>query len=207
MSIMGLRARCCDRLETRGILLAGMILVFLLSACGSDFDDDFEGDMENFTWGDQVVAGRCDMRANANGVEVCVDRFEGRFIWTDYAAPWCKPCIQQAPQITRVERKFPDEVVFMTVITSEKSGELKVPSIQSAAKWARRFRFDPDRVVVGSSHWGMTIPTHILYSPNGQTLYRSIGYLPASAIREILEERMADWREYEENGKRARWMR
>ena len=62
-----------------------------------------------------------------------------------------------------------------------------------------------ERVVAATNLWSWTFPTHILYSPEGQTLYRSTGYLSADQIND-LSRYMQDWDEWSRNGRRQ-WMK
>jgi hypothetical protein len=52
----------------------------------------------------------------------------------------------------------------------------------------------------------MTIPTHILYSPTGQTLYRAKGFLSKQQLQEIMAAYILDWENWSENGTEAEWM-
>ena len=144
---------------------------------------------------------------NANGEKISVTKFEGRFVWADYAAPWCQPCTNQAQAIKSLEKTMGDKVVFLTVITSASPEYQSIPTRETARSWAHSFGLDPNRVVAATNLWGWKIPTHILYSPLGQSLYRSTGYLPEGKIREILTRYMEDWENWSENGKKVSWMR
>ena len=41
-------------------------------------------------------------RPNALGEPVSMTDFEGSFVWSEYAATWCKACSQQTPQKNEV---------------------------------------------------------------------------------------------------------
>ena len=110
-----------------------------------------------------------------------------QFVWTDYAAPWCRPCLAQAPIINALKSEFGGQVVFLTVITSEKSEFQSIPTQQTAEGRARRFKLDRARVIVAKDRWGMTILTHILFSPTGQRLSRAKGFLSEEQIQTILD--------------------
>ncbi|MCJ7596520.1 MAG: hypothetical protein MUO52_17275 [Desulfobacterales bacterium] len=160
--------------------------------------------MADFSYSGQVTPGSTISRVNANGRMVSIGEFEGRFVWTDYAAPWCEPCVAQAQEIQRIEKRFGDKMVFLTVMTSVSPGNPKeVPDRQAARAWAQRFSLDPERVVAATNLFGWTVPTHILYSPQAQTLYRSTGYLPGDQNMNILSAYMRDWEEWSQSGRTA----
>lgn len=187
--------------------LVGVALV--VAGCGGDEqpDNPYVGNMNDFSYSGQVTPDQTMYRASASGRDVSIAQFEGRFVWTDYAGPWCQPCVAQAQAVKSIEGAFRDRVVFLTVMTSASAQYEDVPTRQTAEAWAQRFRLDPERVVVATNLWAWTVPTHILYSPRGQTLYRSTGYLPAERITTVLGVHMRDWENWNRTGKTADWMK
>ena len=193
----------------RWIVALGVIGFCLVQGCGQSRSNGnpYVGNMDDFTYSGQRSDDGCVYRVNARGEEVCVAEFEGQFVWADYAAPWCGPCVAQAKIIKALETEFEDEVVFLTVMTSAKNEFQSIPSQQTANAWARRFKLDPDKVVAATDRWGMTIPTHILFSPTGQTLYRAKGFHSKEQLREIMADYIRDWENWSDNGAEADWMR
>lgn len=180
----------------------------LICGCGEEKPDNpYVGNMSDFSYGGQRKAEKVIYRVNANGGMVSVVEFEGCFVWADYAAPWCKPCVAQAQVIKGLEKAYGDEVVFLTVMTSASPEFQSIPTQETARAWTHRFGLDPHRVLAAKNLWGMTIPTHILYSPEGQTLYRSTGYMSADQIRSILSKYVKDWKNWSENAAITDWMR
>jgi thiol-disulfide isomerase/thioredoxin len=190
------------------ILAPGIIGICLVLGCGKSRTNDnpYVGNMDDYTYSGQRSDDGCVYRVNGHGEEVCVAEFEGQFVWADYAAPWCPPCVAQAKIIKALETEFADEVVFLTIITSAKNEFQSIPTQETANAWARRFGLDPDKVVAATDRWGMTIPTHILYSPTGQTLYRTIGYYSKEQLQKIMADYIQDWENWSENGTEAEWM-
>lgn len=185
-----------------------LVTLFLICGCGEERPDNpYIGNMSDFSYGGQRKSEGVIHRVNANGEMVSVVEFEGSFLWADYAAPWCKPCVAQAQVIKRLENAFGDEVVFLTVMTSTSPEFQSIPTQETARAWSQRFGLNPHRVLAATNLWGMVIPTHILYSPEGQTLYRITGYMPADQIKSILSRYMKDWKNWSENAVIADWMR
>ena len=166
----------------------------------------FVGNMNDFSYSGQLTDDSCVYRMNALGEEVCVVEFQERFVWVDYSAPWCTPCASQAKVIKALENEVGHQAVFLTVITSASAEHQSMPTQQTARRWARRFGLFPARVVVATDKWGMTVPTHILFSPTGQTLYRAKGFHSKKLIRKIMESYMRDWNNWSDTGAVADWM-
>jgi len=146
-------------------------------------------------------------RSNANGETVSLEDFAGQFIWSDYAAPWCGPCTPQTQAIKQVERSLDgDAVVFLTVMTSDMGGLGDPATQQTAARWASRFRLDPAHVLAADLT-SMTIPKHILFSPEGHVLFEKTAPMKASEIDAVLDKHMDDWWAWKRFGDFADWMR
>jgi hypothetical protein len=145
-------------------------------------------------------------RVSASGARVRMEQFEGRFVWAEYAAPWCSPCADQAAAIRRLDRSLGREVVFLTILTSDVGGYGHPATRKTARSWARKHRLAPKRVLAADLT-GQVIPRHILFSPEGQMLFLETGYMPAEQIRAVIEQRGAEWRRWQRSGELAAWMR
>jgi len=190
------------------IAVAGALALPLpLTGCGKKAPPDpYLGNMTDTTWAGLADFGNDVKRQSAAGTQVSMSDFQGRFVWADYAGPWCKPCVDQAGAIKRLEGAFP-EVVFLTIMTSKSSKYEDVPDRKTAQSWAARFGFRTDRVLVADNLWAKTIPMHILFSPEGHTIYRWTGGLAGEKISEVLKTRMADWQRWSKTGEKAAWMK
>jgi len=117
-------------------------------------------DMSYYGQRDQVF------RPNAQGEMVCVDQYEGKFLWADYAAPWCSACKPQTRDIRKLDGRCGEDVVFLTVMTSDMKGYGDPATRETAARWSKAFGLDPTRVLAADLT-ATTIPKHILFSPDG----------------------------------------
>ncbi len=182
-----------------------LVLVAIASGCGGGTRTPGEervGDLSDHSY----FKARGKARISASGEQVRLEQFEGRFVWAEYSAPWCAPCRQQAAAIRDVETSSADDVVFLTIMTSEMGGYGHPATRTTAQNWASQHNLDPRRVVAADLT-AITIPRHILYSPQGQMLYITTGFMSAAEIREVIEERAADWNAWSQSGQLASWMR
>jgi hypothetical protein len=133
---------------------------------------------------------------NALAQPVSLDLFEGRFVFVEYTAPWCSSAGAQAASFRNLTRRphvAGREVVFLTVMTGGE--EALTPSTrETALEWAQRYGLDPARVVAEGDS-SRTVPQHALFSPSGQTLYRSEGRLTEAQMAALLARRIGQWHE------------
>lgn len=179
----------------RGILVLCAVALFLAPACSSEKSDPYVGNMDDFSY-----AGRSNKQygPSASGGSVQLADFKGRYVWIDFSAPWCPPCRQQASVIRGLEKKYPDKVVFITMMTSDQAVSSPA-SEHTARQWAKQYGLDPSHVAP-TTEWARKIPQHILFSPLGQTLDWRIGLMRDAEIKAVIASHMRDWnRWYAEN--------
>ncbi len=190
-----------DLLKTLGILL----VLAIAPSCGGSTRTPGEERVGNLSDRSYFKA-RGKARVSASGNRIKLEQFEGRFLWAEYAAPWCAPCAKQAAAIKQAESAAGSEVVFLTIMTSEMGG-YGHPATQTTAKnWASQHGLEPRRVLAADLT-AIKIPRHILYSPEGHMLFIKTGFMPANEIEDVIEERSADWKAWTSSGQLASWMR
>lgn len=182
-----------------------LVIGLLAAGCGDPYTkvESPVGDMTNTSYYGQRGSVS---RTNARGEMVAYEQFAGQFIWADYAAPWCQPCVPQTQDVNAVDNSYGPEVVFITVMTSDMGGYGDPATVATASGWASRFGLDPGRVLAADLT-AMTIPKNLLFSPEGHLLFEKTGQMRAAEIRDVLNSYMADWRQWKENSKVADWMR
>jgi thiol-disulfide isomerase/thioredoxin len=153
------------------------------------------GDMADFSYGGRK--GRA-YGPSATGEAVDLSQYRGRFVWVDFSAPWCGPCNGQAPALQKLEQTYAGKVVFLTLLQSDR--DPRAPATERTARlWSSRYRLDPAHVAA-STEGQRTVPTHIVFSPLGQTLYMKAGLHTEAHARSCLERVMRHWTEwYAEN--------
>lgn len=51
-----------------------------------------------------------------NGQDISLEDFKGKYVFIDFWATWCKPCIAEIPSLKIVEEKFKDKnIVFLSI--------------------------------------------------------------------------------------------
>ena len=185
-------------------ILGTLLVCAVVAGCGGGTRTPGEervGDLSDKSY----FKARGKARVNADGQRVRMEQYAGKFLWAEYAAPWCAPCGQQASVMRQIEGKLGRNVVVLTIMTSEMGG-YGHPATQSTARnWASQHGLNPRRVLAADLT-AITIPRHILFSPDGQMLFIKTGYMSADAIRDVLDERTADWKNWKGSGQMSAWM-
>jgi thiol-disulfide isomerase/thioredoxin len=164
------------------VLLSLTVAAF---SCSGGGDDPVVGNLDDFSY-----MGRRGVPygPTATGESLDLAAFKGRYVWVDYSAPWCGPCVSQAPTIRRLEHAYNGRVVFLTVLVSDSSP--RKPATRATARvWASQHQLEEAHVAAGREAVRY-IPTHVLFSPMGQTLFRKSGVLSEGQIRSTIESEM-----------------
>jgi len=181
--------------HTHSVIPLMAVLAIAVCGCGKSESDPYVGNMHDFSYANRrgTVYG-----PSAAGGSIRLEDFKGRFVWVDYAAPWCGPCVRQSPIIRGLEKDYGERFVFITMLTSDASAR-STATQHTAEQWSRRFGLTPSRVVP-SQEGPRTIPQHVVFSPLGQTLEWRVGLMTDAEIRAVLVKHMREWRRwYAEN--------
>jgi thiol-disulfide isomerase/thioredoxin len=167
----------------------------------------YAGNMADTSYAGQITPTKTKFRINALGEEIAIDKYSGKFVWVDLAAPWCSACVPQTKAIKRLEKSFSEEVVFITIMTSRTAGKSTSPANrQTAIRWSKELGLDPEKVLAAPELWGRKVPAHFFYSPTGQTLFHHVGGLSDSQISDTLHKYIYDWEQWDKHGTLASWM-
>ena len=201
----------CKMKRVLWLLLPAYLL--LLGGCGD------QGPVEQ-SWGrmkgleyivgnmndDSYSTGRTqEPRVNALGDFVHMTDFEGDFVWSEYAATWCKACKQQTRETKHAEAELGDDMVFLTIMTGKSNQYNDHATQDTARQWAATYRLSPERVLAADL-WYKTVPEHRFYSPQGHTLFVHIGYLNREQIKQVIDYYRTGWEKWSETGEEADWM-
>jgi thiol-disulfide isomerase/thioredoxin len=176
-------------------LVALLSLTAIVFSCSGGSDDPVVGNLDDFSY---MARRGVPYGPTATGESLDLAAFKGKYVWVDYSAPWCGPCVSQAPTIRQLEHAYEGKVVFLTVLVSDSSP--RNPATRNTARvWAAQHKLDEAHVAAGQERVRY-IPTHILFSPMGQTLFRKSGVFSEGQIRSTIEGQMrvyAGW--YDDN--------
>ena len=190
------------------------ILIFFLASCGNNQSVERNSNTKH-SWGEmkgleKVVGNMNDTsystvrsrppRLNALKKAVKIDHYEGKYLWAEYAATWCKTCSRQAPQAKQAELSLAgQDIQFITVMTGKGTSYGDHATVETAQFWASQYDLDPQHVFAADL-WFKTIPEHRFFSPQGHTLFVHVGYLSKQEILQKIQYYKNAWDEYQQSG-------
>lgn len=164
------------------------LVMAVLSSCSieigpSSLDDYSYGNARDFK------------RIDGNGDAVSWADYAGKFVWAEYAGPWCSTCDRQASELRGFDV---DGVIHVTVMTSEMGGYGHPANKITAANWAKRYQLDPAHVIAADLT-SKEVPEHQFFSPQGQILFKHSGYMSRDEISRIVAERRNVWNAWKQS--------
>lgn len=102
-----------------------------------------------------------------------LEAFKGKPVLLNLWATWCAPCVREMPALDRLAQREGAKLQVLTV-SQDLEGATKVtPYFQKAGFKALKPYLDPD---VGlSTHYGVNLPTTVLYDAQGREVWRVAG--------------------------------
>jgi cytochrome c biogenesis protein CcmG, thiol:disulfide interchange protein DsbE len=116
------------------------------------------------------------MTARADALDLAPWR--GKVVYVDFWASWCAPCKQAFPFMADLARRYPHDLVVLTVNEDHhrEAGEAFLSQVQShlSVTW------DGEGSV--SKSWQVNeMPTTLLFDRKGRLRYRHEGFVPATS--------------------------
>jgi thiol-disulfide isomerase/thioredoxin len=126
-----------------------------------------------------------------SGAEHHLSDFSGKYVLLDFWATWCKPCLQETPDLKKARERFESRGLVIIGMNSDKKKENaerfvrenEIPWLQSSAESTNQVLHHVLKV-----KW---YPTLILVGPDGKILAVSEGEKPplyGPALLETLEK-------------------
>ena len=160
-----------------GLLLA-MLLLFGLSACGSNTSSADSEKATDFT--EKTMDGRT----------VSLSDYEGSVVVINFWGTWCPYCVMEMEDIYAATQKYPD-LVFLMVNTSQSLGHESTETITAYFDLAG---FTFDNVIlnesVAQSYGIRSFPTTYVVDANGNVSDRVTGTVDGTKLGTMIENAM-----------------
>jgi thiol-disulfide isomerase/thioredoxin len=175
-----------------GVLVAGTvgILIFLFVHLSSSTP----------TLGTQTAAAACakgqaclpDVNyIDTNGVAYTQKSLAGKVVVINFWATWCKPCLKEIPDLSKVSEKYKDRgVVILGVLTNDNPDNAALLNFQSDNEMSFPVIRATSDILV-SYEYPASLPTTFIFDRGGRQIHSHVGALRAEKLAQMLEPLVA----------------
>ncbi len=143
------------------VLVAALVLTISFSNAGGLMDKIPSAKVSNFTL------------MSANGTDISLSDYEGKFVILNFWATWCPPCVKEMPALNVLHNKLNSgnglEVVGIHV----------GPALATVKQFLKDKPVDFDILIdknMSLSSWQVSgLPTTFLINPSGKLIYKATG--------------------------------
>lgn len=128
---------------------------------------------------------------NYQGGNTSLKDFRGNYVYIDFWATWCKPCIAEIPYLKKIQEDYKDKnIVFVGISLDEKSEEqkwkdmIKDKEMGGIQLWAAT----KNDIEFANSYNVQTIPRFVLLDPKGKIVDREAPSPSDAELRKKLNQ-------------------
>lgn len=121
------------------------------------------------------------------------DAFADKFVYIDFWATWCKPCIREFPYLATLKEEYQDQDIIFVSISFDKAKEDWLSYIEREKLTGHQFWVDSENKKIYDDSFNITmIPRFVLIDKDGKIVDANAPR-PSSGeeIRKLLDETMA----------------
>lgn len=108
-----------------------------------------------------------------------LEQYRGKVVYLDFWASWCQPCQQTFPWMDAMQKKYPDDIVFIAV----NFGENPEDTQEFLKRFPADIKFVYDPLVQIAREYGVPgLPYSFIYGRNGELLGKHAGFSGGSEI-------------------------
>ncbi len=101
-----------------------------------------------------------------NGKLVSLKDFEGKYVYLDFWATWCGPCISEMKLIPELKKKYGDRIVFVSIST-DKDAETMKKFLSKNKQYDWTFLHYANNPNISKEYGVYSIPYYFLINPQG----------------------------------------
>lgn len=143
----------------------------------------------DFDKSDQMILTTIDQ--DTTNYATVLQKHKGNWIYVDFWASWCKPCIEIIPEAKKLQEEFKDENIAFLYFSLNDNKEKWKATLQANKMVNRQSYFiENGNVSKVIEDLGIRyIPHYLIYNPNGK-LVNGFAKRPGKGAREILRKLM-----------------
>lgn len=115
-----------------------------------------------------------------NGEDISSQQFEGKALLVTFFATWCGPCLQEIPNLIKLQKKFGKDGFSVLGLSVDQGGRSIVKKLIN--KYSINYPVLMAKYEVGQALGGIrSIPASFLFNKKGKLVKKySLGYIPHS---------------------------
>ncbi|MGK2862192.1 MAG: TlpA family protein disulfide reductase [Chitinophagaceae bacterium] len=99
-----------------------------------------------------------------------LEQYQGKIIFLNFWATWCKPCKEEMPSIARAQDRLKNENIIFILASPENVDEIE------AFKKNNPYKFQYARVENSEALNIQALPTTFIYNTNGVLVFSEMGF-------------------------------
>lgn len=117
-------------------------------------------------------------------LQYLLDRYEGKTIFLDLWATWCAPCRQSHKEMEPVKQELKNKNIVYVYITSPASSLDEWKEIAKTIS-GEHYYLSHDQFKELGRHYksGTSVPVYVIYNPNGELIYKSLGFSQVEPLK------------------------
>ena len=117
-------------------------------------------------------------------------QFKGKFVFMDFWASWCIPCLKEMPFLKQLESRYPgDKIVFLTFSFDKLTANWRTTMYQREFQMLNNFLLlDGTKTALTKRFNIHTLPRYLIFDKEGNVIDENAPAPSNSALREILEK-------------------
>ena len=126
-----------------------------------------------------------------DGTNASLQDYQGRWVVINYWAEWCKPCLEEVPELNRFQALMQDSVVLLSISYDKLSNE---------AMLEQQKKYGIEYPVIASAPaprldipMPSALPANYLISPDGQRFGPVLGPQDAVSLAELVKAYETKW--------------
>ena len=124
-----------------------------------------------------------------NGTIINTDDYLGKVVMLNFWATWCGPCLAEMPHLQKIQDKYKDDLVLISINVDEARNKSKVKPLIKSRGYTFIVVYDSSRTLTAALNPQMTLPYNIIIGTDGNIVWQEAGYHPGKeeAIKKILD--------------------
>ncbi len=177
-----------------GLLLAGSagVIIFLFVHLSSDPNKPLSIGSKQ---AEACTKGQRDCLPDVNYVDTSGKAYTpaelaGKVVIVNFWATWCKPCLKEIPDLSRMYAHYKDKGVVMLGVMTDSPDNNELLNFQSDYDMSYPVVRVNSDILVSYSH-PQSLPTTFVFDRGGKQVYSHVGALAEAKLKQILEPLVA----------------